>query len=171
MTTIIQKKICLLGEFSVGKTSLVRRFVEGNFDDRYLSTIGVKISRRALARPSGQLNLLVWDLAGSDEFGGQIQANYLRGSSGAFIVCDLTRSETLGGFQRYVDQIRAVKLDIPLIFLGNKADLKEERAISEEELQLAAETFQSLYLLTSAKTGENVEQAFQRLAEKIEAKG
>lgn len=171
MTTIIQKKICLLGEFSVGKTSLVRRFVEGSFDDRYLSTIGVKISRRVLARPTSQLNLLVWDLAGSDEFSGQIQANYLRGSAGAFIVCDLTRRETLGGFQRYVDQIRAVKLDIPLILLGNKVDLTEKRSISDEELQSATENFQSEYLLTSAKTGQNVELAFQRLAEKIESKG
>jgi len=171
MTTVIQKKICLLGEFAVGKTSLVRRFVEGSFSDRYLSTIGVKISRRVVERPSGNLNLLVWDLAGSDEFNGQIQSNYLRGSSGAIIVCDLTRRETLAGFQRYVEQIRAIGLEIPLIFIGNKMDLLEERTISAEDLQSVAETFRCPYLLSSAKTGENTEAAFLRLAELIEAKG
>lgn len=171
MTTVIQKKICLLGEFAVGKTSLVRRFVEGSFSDRYLSTIGVKISRRVVERPSGNLNLLVWDLAGSDEFNGQIQANYLRGSSGAIIVCDLTRRETLSGFQRYVEQIRAIGLEVPLLFIGNKVDLLEERAISAEDLQSVAENFHSPYLLSSAKTGENTEAAFLRLAELIEARG
>jgi len=171
MSNIIQKKICLLGEFAVGKTSLVRRFVEGSFDDRYLSTIGVKISRRIVARPSTQMNLLVWDLAGSDEFSDQTQMNYLRGSSGALIVCDLTRHETLIGFERYVEQIRKVQLDIPLVFLGNKVDLKNERVISDEELQFVTEATQSLLLLTSAKTGENVEQAFLHLAEKIESRG
>lgn len=171
MPSIAQKKICLLGEFAVGKTSLVRRFVEGRFDDRYLSTIGVKISRRVIERSSGNLNLLVWDLAGSDEFNGQIQVNYLRGSAGALVVCDLTRRETLGGFQRYVDQFRAIGLNIPLVFVGNKMDLLEERAISPEELQSVAGVFQSPCLLSSAKTGENVETAFVRLAEMMEAKG
>ena len=171
MPSIAQKKICLLGEFAVGKTSLARRFVEGRFDDRYPSTIGVKISRRVIERSSGNLNLLVWDLSGSDEFNDQIQANYLRGSSGALIVCDLTRRETLAGFQRYADRIRAVGLDIPLVFIGNKMDLVEERAISDAELQSVAETFQSPCLLSSAKTGENTETAFLRLAEMMEARG
>ncbi|GAB4538027.1 MAG: Rab family GTPase [Anaerolineales bacterium] len=168
MTTVIQKKICLLGEFAVGKTSLVRRFVEGRFDNRYLSTIGVKISRRIVERPFGNMNLLVWDLAGSDEFNGQIQSNYLRGSAGAFIVCDLTRHETLSGFQRYIEQIHAVGLNIPVLLIANKADLQDERAISDDDLSASSTAFQSPYLLCSAKTGENVERAFLQLAEMIE---
>ncbi|HNO94753.1 MAG TPA: hypothetical protein PKJ84_11315, partial [Anaerolineales bacterium] len=66
--TTIQKKICLLGDFGVGKTSLVQRFVEGRFDDKYLSTMGVKISRKTLKRSYGKLNLLIWDVAGSNGF-------------------------------------------------------------------------------------------------------
>ena len=66
--TTIQKKICLLGDFGVGKTSLVQRFVEGRFDDKYLSTVGVKISRKTLKRSYGEMNMLVWDLAGSNGF-------------------------------------------------------------------------------------------------------
>jgi len=166
----VQKKICLLGEFAVGKTSLVRRFVEGRFDDRYLSTIGVKISRCQLARSYGKLNLLLWDLAGSDEFNGQIRANYLRGAAGALIVCDLTRAETLSGFRRYVDQIQAVGLSIPLVFVGNKVDLPEERLISEADLIAVSEEFNAPYFLSSAKTGENVASVFEKLAEKIEKK-
>jgi small GTP-binding protein len=167
----VQKKICLLGEFAVGKTSLVRRFVEGRFDDRYLSTIGVKITRRQLIRPYGKLNLLLWDLAGSDEFNGQIRANYLRGAAGALIVCDLTRSETLSGFRRYVEQIQAVGLSIPLIFVGNKVDLPEARVISDDELAAAAHQFNAPYYLSSAKTGENIEVIFEQLAGRIEAEG
>lgn len=166
--TVIQKKICLLGEFAVGKTSLVRRFVEGRFDDRYLSTIGVKISRRVVERPTGNMNLLIWDLAGSDEFNGQIQSSYLRGSAGAFIVCDLTRRETLSGFERYIEQIRAVGLSVPTVFLANKLDLTDERVVSDQDLEELSDKFGSPSLLCSAKTGENVERAFLLLAEMIE---
>ncbi len=113
----IQKKVCLLGDFAVGKTSLVRRFVEGRFDDKYLSTIGVKISRKTLARPYGALHLIVWDLAGGEEFGAE--SSYLRGAAGALIVGDLTRRETLESFERYAaDGLRVLgfaerRLDAP----------------------------------------------------------
>lgn len=163
----IQKKICLLGEFAVGKTSLVRRFVEGRFDDKYLSTIGVKIARRSLTRPYGTLNLLVWDLAGGDEF--SAQSSYLRGVAGAIVVCDLTRRETLAAFERYANQVRATTPGAPLVFVGNKADLTAERMISEADLRAATQPYHSSYFLSSAKTGENVEAVFLTLAERIEA--
>ena len=165
---IIQKKICLLGDFAVGKTSLVRKFVEGRFDDRYLSTIGVKISRKTLARPYGDLNLLVWDLAGGDEF--SAQSSYLRGAAGALIVCDLTRRETLAAFERYARQVRALIATTPLVFVGNKVDLVAERAISDADLQDACTPPGGPYFLSSAKTGEQVEAAFLRLAEQLEAR-
>ena len=168
--TTLQKKVCLLGEFAVGKTSLVKRFVEGRFDDRYLSTIGVKISRRQMTRPYGRLNLLVWDLAGSDEFNGVTRANYLRGAAGALIVCDLTRHQTLGGFWRYVEQLEALRLSIPLVLVGNKNDLPDERAISADELLSVSTQLNAPYFLSSAKTGENVEAVFENLASQIEAR-
>lgn len=163
---VIQKKICLLGEFAVGKTSLVRRFVEGRFEDKYLSTIGVKISRRALLRPSGQLNLLVWDLAGSEEFNSQ--SAYLRGAAGAVVVCDLTRRETLAGLERYAKQMQAANGPVPLVFAANKADLMQERVVAESELHSLAQTWHASLWLTSAKTGHNVEAAFEALAAAIE---
>lgn len=166
--TEIQKKICLLGDYAVGKTSLVRRYVEGRFDDKYLSTIGVKIVRRSLARPYGTLHLVIWDLAGSDEFS-TTGPRYLQGAAGALIVCDLTRPQTLASFEFYADLLQAQAPAAPQIFLGNKADLAAVRSISDAELQAACAAYGGRYLLTSAKTGEHVEQAFSLLAAALEA--
>ncbi len=161
--TTIQKKICMLGEFAVGKTSLVRRYVEGRFDDRYLSTIGVKISRRSMERPYGKLSLLLWDLAGSEEFNGEIRKNYLRGASGILIVCDMTRRETMAGYRRYMEQIQDVGLQIPVVFVANKVDMHANLAISRPEIQTIAADYQVPHFFTSAKTGENVEEVFLQM--------
>lgn len=162
----IQKKICLLGDFAVGKTSLVRRFVEGRFDDKYLSTIGVKISRRSLARPNGTMNLLVWDLAGSEEFK---ESSYLQGTAGALIVCDVTRRSTLETLKNYAMYLHQITVGVPLVFIGNKMDLVDQHAIKESELQAVAAGFGCPFILTSAKTGNQVEVAFQMLAEQLES--
>ncbi len=163
---VIQKKVCLLGDFAVGKTSLARRFVEDRFDDRYLSTIGVKISRKPVEMDEYTLNLLIWDLAGGDDFS-KAGASYLRGAVGALIVCDLTRSETLEKLQFYAGQLRDLSQDAVLVFAGNKADLEAERSINEEEIQAVCDQLNGRYLETSAKTGFQVEAAFQHLAEQI----
>ena len=163
---VIQKKICLLGDFAVGKTSLVRRFVEGRFDDKYLSTIGVKISRKVVLYDTNTVNLLLWDLAGGDDFS-QAGASYLRGAAGALIVCDLTRRETLETFSYYSQQLRSLKVDAALVLLGNKVDLTAEHTITEAEIQAIATTINAPYLLTSAKTGQCVEEAFQQLTARL----
>jgi small GTP-binding protein len=165
--TVIQKKVCLLGDFSVGKTSLVRRFVEGRFEDTYLSTIGVRISRKTLQRTESTLHLLLWDLAGAQEF--NTQSSYLVGVAAALIVCDLTRAETLSSCAKYVRQVRALNIAAPLVFVGNKADLTAERTVSEVELRACSETQGGECVLTSAKTGAGVELAFDLLAGKLEA--
>jgi small GTP-binding protein len=164
--SVIQKKVCLLGDFSVGKTSLVRRFVEGRFDDKYLSTIGVRISRKTLARPQGALNLLVWDLAGAQEF--NTQSSYLIGVAAALIVCDLTRHDTLDSCAKYVQQVRAINRAAPIVFVGNKLDLTAERAITEAELRVCSEAHSGEYVLASAKLGTGVDLAFDLLARKLE---
>jgi small GTP-binding protein len=170
MNTIIQKKICLLGDFAVGKTSLVRRFVEGRFDDKYLSTIGVKVSRKTLARPYGEMNLLVWDLAGSSEFDAPHEVNYLRGAAGAVITCDLTRLGTLGAFEKYSRLMRAVNPNAILLFVANKQDLSVEREISDEKIRAACLPWNGgRFFLSSAKTGEQVELIFKSVVEQIEA--
>ena len=145
--TTVQKKVCLLGDFAVGKTSLIRRFVEDRFEDKYLSTIGVKISRKVLQRPDHELNLLIWDLAGGDDID-QLSRRYLLGAVGAVLVCDLTRPETLEIVDQYVKIMYEVNRDSALVLAANKVDLEEERAISDEVLATAAEDMSVSWLLT-----------------------
>ena len=164
---IVQKKVCLLGDFAVGKTSLVRRFVEGRFDDKYLSTIGVKVSRKSLEGEDSTLNLLIWDLVGGNEFS-RSETGYLLGTAGALVVCDLTRPETLEAMKRYTNQIRAVNPNVALVFLGNKVDLTGQRTLDEDTLTAVTTELNAPIYLTSAKTGENVEAAFAHLADIIE---
>lgn len=163
----IQKKVCLLGDFAVGKTSLVRRFVQGRFDDRYLSTIGVKISRKSVLRPTHKLNLLLWDLAGGDSYH-DTESGYLRGAAGALIVCDLTRKDTLTVMDSYTQQIRAFNPQAAVVFVGNKVDLADQRIITDEQLNAIARRHGTVSFLSSAKTGENVDNAFEALADAIE---
>lgn len=164
---MVQKKICLLGDFAVGKTSLIRRYVNGRFDDKYLSTIGVKISRKAVELDNCTLNLLIWDLAGGDDFS-KLGQSYLRGTVAALIVCDLTRHETLESFAYYATQLRTINPDAKLLFLGNKTDLTTEKAIEDAAIAEAIQHLGGSYLETSAKTGYQVELAFAQLAAQIE---
>ena len=165
----VQKKVCLLGEFAVGKTSLVRQFVEGKFDDRYISSIGVKISRKPMLREDYALNLILWDLAGGD-IKKPNQTHYLRGTAAALLVCDLTRADTLEGIQGYVTLLRDIEPNAIFVLIGNKADLVDAQTISVQMLQETAVSIQAPYTFTSAKTQENVEHAFSLLAEQIEAR-
>lgn len=165
-----QKKICLIGEFSVGKTSLVRRFIEGRFEEKYLSTIGVQVSRKSLqvrhAEQQIELDLLVWDLVGGEKFDSRMKT-YFRGASGAILVCDLTRPETLVSLARYATDFWQVNPATPLIMVGNKADLIEECLISDRMLAEVAADWHAPWFLSSAKSGENVELIFQTLGEQM----
>jgi small GTP-binding protein len=165
---LIQKKICLLGDFAVGKTSLVRRYVEGSFNDKYLSTIGVKVSRKVLARENHQLNLIIWDLAGGEDFEGH-DRNYLRGAAGALLVCDVTRPETIQTLQKYARQMTALDANACMILAANKSDLLGQQTHDLPELEALRQTVQARVLFTSAKTGENVEEAIDLLADMLVA--
>lgn len=165
--TVVQKKICLLGEFAVGKTSLVRRFVDGRFSDKYLSTIGVNIKRKKLDRGDHTLVFLLWDLAGGNNYS-QMPSSYLRGASGAIIVCDLTRESTLSGLQRYQTQLHEASPGAEIVLAANKLDLEAEREIDEQALAEVAERLGAPIFTTSAKSGDNVEAAFARLADLLE---
>ncbi|WP_420631155.1 Rab family GTPase [Candidatus Leptofilum sp.] len=164
---IVQKKICLLGDFSVGKTSLIRRYVEERFDESYLSTIGVHMSRKRLERVDHFLDFFIWDLIGGEDFS-TLGSNYLLGAAGALIACDLTRPETVPKLVYYAEQIRAVNETAALIFIGNKVDLTNARAVTDQNLRDAVSALANSFLLTSAKTGENVNEAFSQLADAIE---
>lgn len=161
----LSKKVCLLGDFSVGKTSLIRRFVEGSFDERYLSTIGVKVDRKVLQVPASggevTLTLILWDLAGGPD-AGPVVPSYYRGASGAVIACDLTRRDTLSGVSRYAEGFMAANPAAKLVIAANKVDLVEERRLSDEELAAVSSSLDAPLFLTSAKTGVQVESMFQQ---------
>ena len=169
----LSKKVCLLGDFSVGKTSLIRRFVEGRFDERYLSTIGVKVDRRVMQlETSGgdvALTLMLWDLAGGPD-AGPVVPSYYRGASGAVIACDLTRYETLSGVAKYAKGFLATNPKARLVIAANKVDLVEERRMTDDELAAVSSAIDAPFFLTSAKTGEQVESMFQQLGAFVVAK-
>lgn len=166
----VSKKVCLLGDFAVGKTSLVRRFVHNLFDDRYLSTIGVKVSRKVFVLPRGsdivELTLMLWDLAGSEEFD-DVRTSYLRGASGAILVCDMTRQATLDNLRGYAASLRAANAEARLVVAANKHDLVDQHQVREQQVADLAATLGAPWYLTSARTGTSIEDAFRHLSRLI----
>ena len=160
---MIQKKVCMLGATGAGKTSLVRQFVKSVFSEKYHSTIGVKVDKKVVRLEDEQVTMMLWDLQGEDdEF--KIKPSFLRGASGYILVVDLTRKETLDIAKRIQLMIEDEVGQVPFRILFNKNDLTDEIQIDHEWMvEFAGEKV----LRTSAKTGENVEDAFIGLARKM----
>jgi small GTP-binding protein len=159
---MLKKKICMVGQFGVGKTSLVRRFVNSIFDERYLTTIGVKIDRKDITVGSNSITLMLWDLAGEDDLA-QLNASHLRGAAGYILVADGCRATSLAKAvelqQRITDQIGP----LPFVLVLNKADLRDQWEIKDAIVaQQSWPTFE-----TSAKSGTGVEEMFLALAGKL----
>ncbi len=174
---VIAQKICLVGDFSVGKTSLIRQFVDKQFSDQYLTTVGVKISRKLVplsnqAHSSSefkrQLQLMIWDIEGGTKFK-SIAPNYLQGAKGAVIVGDVTRQATIQNLQSHIQLFRSVNPKSVLVIALNKVDLIKH---SEQEqllnyLSLKLSITKDIIKLTSAKTGESVDEIFHNLTHQI----
>ena len=162
---MIHKKLCMIGAFAVGKTSLVARFVKSIFSEKYLTTVGVKIDKKSLSVGDQEMTLILWDLAGEDEFM-QVRMSYLRGSAGYFLVADGTRRATLDKAIELQQRAENEIGKVPFILLINKSDLKDEWEIQDSEIaSLIARGW--VVLETSAMTGVNVEEAFQSIGEKM----
>jgi small GTP-binding protein len=160
-----QKKICMLGAFAVGKTSLVRRYVDSIFSDAYLTTVGVKIDKRVVTLGDETLNLILWDIAGEDEVS-SVRMSYLRGASGYFLVVDGTRAATLDIARSIQQRAESEIGNVPFIALVNKLDVRNEWTVGQESLAELENAGWSV-ALTSARTGEGVEAAFLTLAERM----
>lgn len=159
---MIQKKVCMVGLFGTGKTSLVQQFVHSLFSVKYHSTVGVKIDRKIVTVDGASVTLVLWDLAGRDS-SQDIPASYLRGSHAMLFVVDGTRRETFEELASLRELARSAAGAVPSVVAFNKLDLKDQWAIGEkEEAALAAEGMHALR--TSAKTGEGVEAAFGWIA-------
>ena len=158
--TVITKKICIIGDFGVGKTSLVARFVHHAFSDKYLSTVGVSIKTKVVNLSSTQdVKLIIWDIAGEDALSSAAE-RYLRGANGLLVVADGTRPATLGTGEDLLLDAQSKVGEIPAIRLVNKADLADEWASPPG----AGDSSSGDTLITSAKTGLNVEAAFEKMA-------
>lgn len=159
---MIQKKICMVGVFGTGKTSLVQRYVHSLFSAKYHSTVGVKIDRKQVQLGATEVNLLLWDVEGrtADQ---EIPASYLRGAHAVLYVADGTRRETVEQLFDLREHARSAAGDVPAIVALNKADLKDQWQVSAADTaKLITGGFHTL--TTSAKTGEGVEEAFRWLA-------
>jgi len=163
------KKVCLLGDEGVGKTSLIRKFVMDKFDDKYITTIGTKITKKDLSYSSQgvELTLLIWDILGQKGYT-TIQSTSYKGAEGAIMVCDLTRRETLRSLEDYwLPELTKVTGKVPLVFVGNKVDLLAERQIGDPEIASFAVKYGAPHYLASARTGEHVEDLFKKLGDLV----
>ena len=159
---MIQKKICLLGATGVGKTSLVKQYVEGIFSEKYLTSIGVKIDKKQIETAKQTVQFMIWDIEGIDRYCG-FQAKYLRGASAFIIVTDQTRSQSLVEGLEILNMAQEV-VDIPRILAINKSDLPASWHWSDAEIEKIKQNFKQVFT-TSAKTGDGVETMFSYLAD------
>jgi small GTP-binding protein len=172
----VKIKICLLGDPAVGKTSLVQQFVYNFFSDSYMRTMGTKVSRKVIqahdpkSDTDYEITMMLWDIMGQ-QFSSMPMDKYYSMTQGALIVCDLTRRQTFDNLLTWKKDLFDESGEIPIIYLANKNDLTDQSDLSTEEFQEFCYKEGSDFFLTSAKTGENVNTAFERLGELIVVKG
>lgn len=168
----LSKKIIMVGDPSVGKTSMIRKFVYDMFDDKYIATLGTKVTSKQIECNHPQegtpieLKLMIWDVMGQKDYEMFHQSAYM-GSQGALVVCDITRRETMDNLTNWISGLFNVTGQIPIVFIGNKSDLISQQQFDLDDLSQMASTFEVPSFLTSAKTGDNVDVAFNLLGENI----
>lgn len=162
---MIQKKVCMVGAFATGKTSLVARFVKGIYSDKYQTTIGVKIDKKVIATKEQTINMILWDIYGEDEFQ-KIRMSYLRGASGYILVIDGTRRETLSIAIELQQKVADVLGNIPFVAMVNKLDLTQDWELHEDDIEHMKSMGWDI-IQGSAKTGIGVEVCFNTLSSKI----
>ncbi len=164
----LKAKVCLVGEHGVGKTSLIRRYVLDEFDDRYIVTLGAKVSKREMTFSLGgrgdvHMDMTVWDIMGSKGFRELLREAYFHGAQGVLAACDITRFETLNDLDDWIEAVFRTVKTIPIVIAVNKVDLEDRAAFGEPQVREFAAAFGSPFFFTSAKTGANVEAAFRAL--------
>jgi len=165
----VKAKVCLCGECGVGKTSLINRFVNNVYGDEYLKTIGTNVMKKEvrLQDPETHQDIactyMVWDIMGEHQFRAHLANTYFQNANGVIMVMDLTREDTLVALETWKDLAIKASGKIPMVMLANKSDLSDDRAVSDDDIRTFAEKLGMPFHMTSAKTGENVEDAFRQL--------
>lgn len=166
----IKSKVCLVGEVSVGKSSLIARYVTDQFDDRYIMTIGTKVLKKTVAVRVDErdadvsVEMTIWDIMGEKGFRQLLKEAYFHGANGILAIADLTRRDTLDDLDDWIDHVVRVVGDVPVFVAVNKADLTDQAKFGEDEVRAFLTAYRAPYLFTSAKTGGNVERAFGSIA-------
>lgn len=166
-------KVCMVGDSGVGKTSLVRRYILDFFDDRYIVTLGTKITKKHILlreSPLGtpvDVTLTLWDIMGQESFRELLKESYFYGANGLLAVADATDAGTLVSIRRWLDLAQGVAGKVPVHIVANKVDLTGKVSLSPEDLENTARELNATFLFTSAKTGEKVEDSFLSIASSI----
>lgn len=158
----VSKKIVLIGHFGVGKTSLIRRYVDSAFSEDYLVTLGVQVKKKEVSVAGKSVNLIIWDLEGNAKVE-EMRASYLLGSDAILYVFDLTRPITFNNLNANLDYIKNKFLNVPILVVGNKVDLFEPENLDEFLTKNKLEDA----IVSSAKNGTNVNLMFEKLAEQL----
>ena len=159
-------KILLIGDSSVGKTSLLFRYTDNYFSEEMISTIGVEYKEKVITLNNRKIALQIWDTSGQERFR-SITQNFYRGADGVFFVFDVTNKNSFENIKVWLNEPQVVELNSQKILVGNKIDLKEQRVISKEKMEELGVKINLVSFETSAKTGENVEEIFTKIAELI----
>lgn len=169
----MKMKLCMVGDSGVGKTSLVRRYVMDFFDDKYVVTLGTKITKKrilvkdnALGTPI-EVTLTLWDIMGQESFRELLKESYFYGANGLLAVVDATDAGTLVSIRRWIDLAQGVAGRVPVHLVANKIDLKDKSSVSPDDMMNVARELNASWGFTSAKTGEQVEQSFSTVATTI----
>ena len=166
----VLKKVCLLGDPAVGKTSLLRKYIYNVFDDKYITSIGTKVTKKVMSMPGMgpdgrdvNLTMLVWDILGQREMA-RLHNVFYQGGEGAFIVADCTRPDTIWSMREWISAFKHIVGEVPIVLLLNKSDMVDINKYDSSPIEQVSKEAGVSYLFTSAKSGENVELAFTVLA-------
>ena len=166
-----KRKVLLIGDGAVGKTSLIRKFVTDKFDDKYIATIGTKVTKKELEQKGpGQnifLTMMIWDVLGQKGYT-SIQAASFKGADGVILVCDFTRADTLKSLEDYwIPNIGDNLSKLHYVFAANKSDLMDKAEFTMDDVEMIASRYDSKSYSCSAKSGENVEDMFTSLGKML----
>lgn len=166
-------KICLVGDRGVGKTSLIKRYLIDHFSDEYSQTMGAKVYKKVVTLPfelretTIEIHMTLWDIMGDFSLTELIDEAYFRGVQGLFVVCDVTRRSTVDNIDNWMSNAPENVKKLPTHVIVNKNDLANEVEVVEDDVFRLGDAFSSPVLLTSAKTGDNVQEAFEYLAKSV----
>lgn len=166
-------KLCLIGDRAVGKTSLIQRFVLDHFSEEYRQTMGAKVFKTVVLLPLElrkkmmRVDMTLWDIMGGKHLSELTKEANLRGVQGLLVVCDVTRRSTVESLDQWINMAQRPVTDLPMYIIANKSDLADQVEVAEDDVFRLGSAFSSPIMMTSAKTGANVQRAFEFLAKTI----